>query len=280
MKNRRIIILGSNSFIAKETINKLEGEKINLVKISRKNINLENNDSIKKLKKIYKKNDKIIFVAAKAPVKNIKMLSENLKICENVLKSLEGVNFNQLLYVSSDAVYSDSKSKITEDSLTVPDSYHGFMHLMRERMLSTFTKKLTIIRPTLVFGNKDPHNGYGPNMFIRNAQSNYNIRLFGKGEERRDHIYVKDVANIIFACLKKNKFGIFNAVSGSVISFYKISQLIKKKYNVKIEFTKRKGPMPHNGYRAFDNKKIQNVLGFKKITSIKDFMELGLRYEK
>jgi len=280
MKNQRIIILGSNSFIAKETINKLEGEKIDLVKISRKNINLENNDSIKKLKKIYKKNDKIIFVAAKAPVKNIKMLSENLKICENVLKSLEGVNFNQLLYVSSDAVYSDSKSKITEESLTVPDSYHGFMHLMRERMLSTFTKKLTIIRPTLVFGNKDPHNGYGPNMFIRNAQSNYNIRLFGKGEERRDHIYVKDVANIIFACLKKNKFGIFNAVSGSVISFYKISQLIKKKYNVKVEFTKRKGPMPHNGYRAFDNKKIQNVLGFKKITSIKDFMELGLRYEK
>lgn len=280
MKNQRVIILGSNSFIAKETINKLEEAKINLVKISRQKINLENDNSIKELKKIYKKNDKIIFVAAKAPVKNIKMLSANLKICENVLKSLEGVNFKQILYVSSDAVFSDSKFKITEDNLTIPESYHGFMHLIREKMLSLFTKKLTIIRPTLVFGNKDPHNGYGPNMFIRNAQANKNIRLFGKGEERRDHIYVKDVANIILTCLKKNKFGAFNAVSGKVISFYQISKLVKKKYNVKIEFTKRKGLMPHNGYRAFNNKKIRTILGYKKFVSIGHYIESGLRYEK
>ena len=42
-------------------------------------------------------------------------------------------------------------------------------------------------------------------------------------------------------------------VSGNVISFYDIIKNLKKFYpNLMIESLKRKGPMPHNGYRAFD----------------------------
>lgn len=279
MNKQRIVILGSKSFIAQELITKLKDLKFQVIEISRAKINFEDQKSVSKLKKIYKKNDKIVFVAAKAPVKNYTMLASNLKICENIINSLTNINFKQFLYISSDAVYSDSFKKIVEKSHTVPDSYHGFMHLIRERMLANFTKKLTIVRPTLVFGNNDPHNGYGPNMFIRNAQKKINIKLFGKGEEKRDHIYVGDVANIASACLKKNKLGIFNAVSGNLYSFNQISKLIKKKYSIKVSFTKRKGPMPHNGYRAFNNKKVKSVLGYKKFMSVENYINLGYRYK-
>jgi len=44
---------------------------------------------------------------------------------------------------------------------------------------------LAILRPTLVYGAGDPHNGYGPNRFRRLASANQPIVLFGEGEERR-----------------------------------------------------------------------------------------------
>ena len=78
------------------------------------------------------------------------------------------------------------------------------MHLIRENVLKNyFNEKLCILRPTLIYGKKDPHNGYGPNKFLRKISSNQNIDLFGKGEERRDHVYIDDVTGVILLCLKK-----------------------------------------------------------------------------
>ena len=62
------------------------------------------------------------------------------------------------------------------------------MHLVREIMFTSEVKALlAILRPTLIYHAADPHNGYGPNRFWRLARSREPIRLFGKGDERRDH---------------------------------------------------------------------------------------------
>ena len=128
------------------------------------------------------------------------MLIKNLDICKNVFEVLKKKKIDYLLYVSSDAVYSDSNKQLTEKSETNPDNLHGFMHLMRESILKLLNVKLCIVRPTLVYGLSDTHNGYGPNQFIRLAQSNKDISLFGKGEEKRDHIHVNDVGYMQFIC--------------------------------------------------------------------------------
>ena len=58
------------------------------------------------------------------------------------------------------------------------------MHLIKENVLKNyFNEKLCILRPTLIYGKKDPHNGYGPNKFLRKITSNQSIDLFGKGEK-------------------------------------------------------------------------------------------------
>ena len=62
---------------------------------------------------------------------------------------------------------------------------------------------LAHLRPTLIYGASDPHNGYGPNRFRRLADEGEDIVLFGEGEERRDHVYVDDVAEIIARVLKR-----------------------------------------------------------------------------
>ena len=269
-KNSRVVIFGKNGFIAENIISFLNKKKIQNKALSSQNLNLLKKSSIKKIKETIYENDVIIFISAKAPVKNLKMFNENLTMLNNFIAGIDNKKIKHLIYVSSDAVYADSSKKINERSITDPDSLHGIMHLTREKLLETLNIKLTIVRPTLVYGSKDPHNGYGPNKFVRLAKQNSDIVLFGKGEEKRDHIWVNDLAKIIFIIIKKNIYGKINATSGKVFSFFQINKIIKKTSNKKINiiFTKRSGKMPHNGYRAFQKSRIQNIIPNFKFNQI------------
>ena len=208
------------------------------------------------------------------------MLIRNLEICKNVFTVLKIKKIKYFLYVSSDAVYSDSKIRINEKSQTEPENLHGFMHLMRENILKLLNTKICIVRPTLVYGANDPHNGYGPNRFVRNAQSKKNILLFGKGEERRDHIHINDVGEIIYLLIKKRYVGTINLVTGKIVSFFKIAEKISNIYGTKIIFTKRNGPMPHNGYRAFNNNLLRKVLPNQKFINLLDWLNEKEIYRK
>jgi len=280
-KDNRIVILGGNSFVASNFINLLKKNKIKYLPIFKKNIDLTNTNSIQKLSRILKKNDSLVFISAIAPVKDFKMLIQNLDMCKNVFEVLKKKKIDYLLYVSSDAVYSDSKKRITEQFETKPDNLHGFMHLMRENILKLLNIKLCIVRPTLVYGSNDTHNGYGPNQFIRLAQSKQKISLFGKGEERRDHIHVNDVGNAIYFLINTKYVGTVNLVSGSVNSFFKIAQKIKNIYKIKLKYIKRKGSMPHNGYRVFNNSLLKKILPKKnKFINIFEWINKKEKYKK
>ena len=259
-KDIRLVILGGNSFVASGLIDLLKKNKIKYLPIFKKNMDLTKTNSIQKLSRILKKNDRLIFISALAPAKNTKMLFQNIEMCKNVSSVLKKKKIDYLLYVSSDAVYSDSKKLISEKSDTEPDTFHGRMHLLRENMLKLLDVKLCIVRPTAVYGFNDVHNGYGPNQFIRLAQSKKKICLFGKGEERRDHIHVNDVGDILYLLINKKYVGTINLVTGKVIPFFKIAEKIKDLYKVKVKYVKRIGPMPHNGYRAFNNNLLKKIL--------------------
>ena len=100
-----------------------------------------------------------------------------------------------LLYISSDAVYADDANPVTERSPLRPRRMHGMMHAARELMLrSELRQPFAVLRPTLIYGARDPHSGYGPNRFRRQAAKGEPITLFGEGEEKRDHVAVEDVA--------------------------------------------------------------------------------------
>ena len=148
------------------------------------------------------------------------------------------------------------------------------MHLVRENvLLNYFGNKLCILRPTLIYGTEDPHNGYGPNKFLRLVLNDENIELFGKGEEMRDHIHVNDVIYVIKFCLTKNYIGNINIASGKLISFYEIAKLcIKKNRKVKIKFLPRSGPMPHGGYRKFNINKLKKIIKKIKFNKINDYI--------
>ena len=96
----------------KELNQVLKTNKVNYLVIGSKKVNLLNPKSFIILRKKIMKYDTIVFIAAEAPVKNEKMMINNLIMSSNLVKALKSKIIRQIIYISSDAVYADSKKKI------------------------------------------------------------------------------------------------------------------------------------------------------------------------
>jgi len=275
--SNRIVVIGHTGFIGKAIFNKLTNKEVNCIGLSSNEANLLLEEDNKNIEESINNNDSIIFVSALAPCKDSDMYNKNLIMINNFIKSISNKSIKHILYVSSDAIYQDSMDLITEQHGKNIDNFHAKMHVDREKILDLYCNNknidLTIVRPTLVYGPGDTHNGYGPNKFIRDINSKKELILFGKGEERRDHIFIDDLVDIVIHFMSNNVIGDFTLASGRVISFYDIAKIICDLKNIdssKIQFLDRKLPMPHNGYRAFNIDKLKKNIPELFITDIKN----------
>ena len=253
-KPSRAVVLGAGGFIGGATARRLRSERIEVVALGRDSCDLLAPEAATRLADELWPDDTLVFVSAHAPVKNVAMLMENMRMGEAVCAALRYQPVAHVVYVSSDAVYKDSAEPLSESSCAEPGNLHGVMHLGREVMLrNEFAGPLACVRPTLTYGIDDPHNGYGPNRFRRLAAEGKEIMLFGEGEEQRDHVAVDDIAELVLRLVLHRSTGIVNAVSGDVVSFRALAEFITAQFTPPVAITgsPRIGPMPHNGLRPF-----------------------------
>ena len=278
----RVIILGGG-FIGGAITQCLQSHGIQTKVFNSSTLNLLDPDAGEQLARLLQVDDVLVVVSAKAPCKNINMLQENIQMAQAVSNALETKKVAHLIYISSDAVYKDSNSHLSEDSCAAPESFHGVMHLAREVIFrQSFAGPFTIVRPTLVYGKNDPHNGYGPNRFGRLAKDGKEIVLFGHGEERRDHVY-EDIAKLVYLLIVHRATGIVNAVSGQTISFMDLAKFAANYFSDQslITPTVRNMPMPHNGYRPFvPSTALQAFPGFQFKDWQSGLREVYGQYEK
>ena len=111
-----------------------------------------------------------------------------------------------------------------------------------------------VLRPTLIYGAADPHAGYGPNRFRRQAAAGEPIAVFGEGEEKRDHVAVEDVARLATRILLDRSIGTLNAATGVATSFHAVANLIAAQFepHASVQSVPRTGPRPHLRHRFFD----------------------------
>jgi nucleoside-diphosphate-sugar epimerase len=157
--------------------------------------------------------------------------------------------------LGTDAVYADQPEPLSETSPTAPFEMHGVAFLAREIALrSEVAAPLALLRATLIYGAADTYNGYGPNRFRRLAATGQDIVLGGEGEERRDHVFIDDVVEIVIRVLFHRSKGVLNVATGEVHSFREVAEQVAAcaPRKVAIRGSPRVGPMAHSGYRAFD----------------------------
>ena len=275
-KPERVVVIGSAGFVGGAIASRIERDGVPVLRVSRREVDLLASDAASGLKNLLKVGDAVVAVSAKAPCKDSAMLVDNLVMARAMVQALAQVKVAHVVNISSDAVYADSPEPLTEESCAAPGSLHGAMHLAREVMFrSEQTSPLAILRPSLLYGSGDPHNGYGPNRFRRLAAKGEDIVLFGQGEERRDHVFIDDVAELAARVLYRRSTGVLNLATGKVHSFAEIARHVVavSGKTSSIRGTERKAPMPHNGYRPFNPDACRNAFPDFRYTSLED----GLR---
>jgi nucleoside-diphosphate-sugar epimerase len=274
----RLLMLGASGFLASDLARRLTQECLDFRAVGSAEVDLTRPESVTRLQELLRADDSLVIMSALTPEKgkDPATFTKNILMIAHVCAALERQDCRHVLYLSSDAVYPDSDTPMTEESLVSPKGLYATMHLAREQMLEVTTAKaqipLCLVRPCAVYGAGDTHNSYGPNRFIRSALANGRIELFGEGEEERDHVCVRDVSEFLLLCLRHRAQGIFNITSGSAISFLELAQRIERlsPRPVAVEKRLRSVPITH---RRFDGSLRRKL--FPQFNTVP--LEIGLR---
>jgi UDP-glucose 4-epimerase len=251
--SNRVLVLGSQGFVGKNLSTYLPK---NSLLLSSKDLDLLSSDASNKLSKLIQPTDTVVFISALTPDKGrgSDTLVKNIIMAQTVIDALSTSVCKHLIYISSDAVYDDSLSLVRENSSCDPQSFHGCMHIVREKMLLDLETKKKIpllrLRPCAIYGAGDTHNSYGPNRFIRTLKEQKPIQLGGEGEEQRDHIFIDDFCKLIVRCINEETVGVFNVASGKAVSFYEVAKIVAEIFKAKdvIKFSDRSAPITHKHF--------------------------------
>jgi nucleoside-diphosphate-sugar epimerase len=254
-KPARVVVIGAGGFVGGAVTRELMRDGVPVQALTRKDVDLLQEGAAARLAARLGPDDSVVFVSALAPARNTAMLLQNLRMAEAVGQALSSQPVAHVVYISSDAVYADAANPVTERSCCQPSSLHGMMHAARELMLKNDVKApLAVLRPSLLYGARDPHNGYGPNRFRRLAEKGETITLFGEGEEQRDHIDIDDVARLVSHVLNHRSRGILNVATGVSTSFRAIAEKVVSLAGkpVEIRGTPRQNPVTHRHFDITD----------------------------
>ncbi len=166
--------------------------------------------------------------------------SENVMATVNILQACIKYNVKKIIYASTAAVYGNPQYfPIDENHVLNPVSFYGLSKLTSEAYIQLFAKlyglKYTILRYSNVYGTRQNTDGEAGavSIFIDCLLKNDSPIIYGKGNQTRDFIFVKDVAHTNFLALKNADNQICNISSNQQIS---VNELLDTIYNlIKIE---------------------------------------------
>ena len=188
----------------------------------------------------------------------------------------------KLLHVSTDEVYGDLKSSqnASESFNYNPSSPYSASKASADQLIKAYIRTYGI-KSTIV----NSCNNYGPNQFpekfipkiIFNLLNNKSIPVYGKGNNLREWIYVKDNCEALYKIFKKGKIGEnYNVGSGirlRNIDLVKLILSIAKKNNISLKNKNKilyvKDRPGHDKRYALNSNKIKKKLGWKHKTSLK-----------
>ena len=206
------------------------------------NVNIDITD-YKALKKAFTGADYIFHCAAEARIgpaieNPLNALNINTMGTCNVLQCAREVGAKKVLYSSTSSGYGLNEAPNIE---TQPDDClnpYSVSKIAGEKLCKMYTDlyglNTIIFRYFNVFGERAPRKGqYAPvtGIFLRQKAAGEPLTIVGDGEQRRDYIYVKDVANAnVMAAISNpddDAYGqVYNVGSGKNYSVNEIASFI------------------------------------------------------
>lgn len=147
------------------------------------------------------------------------------------------------IYASSAGVYGRIGKKMSEQEKLVPHNTYAYSKYLCDSLAVKYMKNkklppIIALRYFNVYGPGEVHKGKSASMvyqLYKQMAAGRNPLLFKLGEQKRDFIYVKDVARITAECLNLNKSAISNVGTGYSRSFNDIVAILNKRLGKKLE---------------------------------------------
>jgi len=204
----------------------------------------------------------------------------NLLGLTNMLYLSDKYGVNQFIFSSSAAVYGNTEEvSISEDSKPDPISPYGLSKLTGEiyctKWNEVFGLNTICLRFANVYGPRQGTKGEGGvvSIFLERIMQGKELIIFGDGNQTRDFIYVKDVAEAIFRASEARTSGVFNLSTNTENSVNRLTEILASLGPVAgIQYRdEREGDIKHS---CLDNKKIKDLLDWAPLCSIEE----GLKY--
>lgn len=284
-KAKKLLIIGSNSFIAKKLLANKNIKKFHVHLLSRsKNefsgnfkfnrVNLSNINETKKLIMKVDPNYIIHFADTKIKYKKNEIISTsniNLNFSKNIINSCRELkNIQKIIYLGSCDEYGNNSKIVNENTLENPITYYGRYKLkLTKEFIQAFKKynlPTTIIRPSVVYGPGQNNSMLIPSMIDLYKKNKFLI--INSGSQYRDFLHVEDLVKGIFKIIsienKKTSGKIFNFSYGKSYKVTNIieifNSLVMKKYNRPIKVKQNYDNIDKIQYYFIDNKRAKKVL--------------------
>lgn len=200
-------------------------------------------------------------------------IEKNLKPFLTFAECVSKLSIKKIIYLSSaGTVYGTNVEKVDENFNKNPFSPYGITKLAIENFLLYYKIKhginYDIFRVSNVYGEgQDTSKGLGIiNTFLERIINNQKITIFGDGNNLRNYIYVKDVAELLTLNLTNNinTSAIYNLSSDDSLTVNQIIESIKQVVSEKFNVIFEKQRQSDNTAIDLDNTKLKKAVpGFK-----------------
>lgn len=278
----RVVILGASGFLGRALHARLSRDGVEVLAHSSRTLDLTRPDAFGVLDGVLGLGTALVFASALTPDRGQTpaTLLTNTTMAANLAAYLDGRHLGRLVYIGSDAVYGFDNEVVTEDTPITPAGYYALGKYVGERVMETAARAAAIpllaLRVTGVYGPGDSHASYGPNAFARSLARDRSVRIFGAGEEERDHVYIDDVAGVAADLIRSDTAGVFNVATGQSRSFADVVKTMRDlvPYDVEVTSLPRKSAITH---RRFDIARLTCAVPGFRFTPLQDGLRATLR---
>lgn len=211
------------------------------------------------------------------------MLRNNIDSFKNII-ALAQKQKAKLVYASSASMYGNGPVPMKEEQEKNILSAYAKSKLLMDEMASKYFDKMHIVglRYFNVFGPRESHKGKPASMIfhlIKQIKANKNPRIFKWGEQKRDHIYVKDAVDATIKAVNAKKSGVYNVGTGIATYFNDLVKNINNAMGTNLEPEYFDNPYTgtYQENTQADTANAAKFIGFKAkwnlLEAIKNYME-------
>ncbi len=285
----RVAVIGGSGFIGRHTVHRLVDAHMDVLSIDRSTpsstlgeqtiiADVSNTAEVERVAIESGTLDAVVWLAASIrhiSIVDERALEDNVVMVEAPLRFLRTLSTapSALVYMSSIQVYGKPEYlPIDEGHPTNPFRTYGVSKLLAEHMLAIASLKRGIAasfhRVAFAYG-PGQHTNDALSRFIEKAKQGSPPTVFGNGTDKRDDIYVADIARAVELAILSRARGTFNIASGQCHTILDVAKEVCALSSERLEPTIDDTPSTWID-RCFTNEKAREAFDFEAQTKFSD----------